>query len=98
MTDEPKSQQVKGTAQKATRPPRGLSGKEARRKLEELGPERRVELAQQIEAKRLRGKPPSILSRTRDQSHPRARRAASRHSFGPAPASMRTQSIVPGSC
>jgi hypothetical protein len=60
MTDEPKSQQVKGKAQKATRPPRGLSGKEARRKLEELGPERRVELAQQIEAKRLRGKPPSI--------------------------------------
>ena len=60
MTDEPKSQLVKGKAQKATRPPPGLSGKEARRKLEELGPERRVELAQQIEAKRLRGKPPSI--------------------------------------
>jgi hypothetical protein len=36
----------------------------ARRKgegtLEELGPERRQELAQQIEAKRVRGKPPSI--------------------------------------
>jgi hypothetical protein len=60
MTGEPRSQRVEGKAQKAARPPRGLSGKEARRKLEELGPERRVELAQQIEAKRLRGKPPSI--------------------------------------
>jgi hypothetical protein len=34
--------------------------KKAKSAPEELSPERRVELAQQIEAKRFRGKPPSI--------------------------------------
>ncbi len=56
MTDEPRSQRVKGKAQRAARPPTRAS-KEAKRKPEELSPERRVELAQQIEAKRFRGKP-----------------------------------------
>jgi hypothetical protein len=59
MTSESKSQQVKGKAQRAARRPR-RAGEEAKRKGEELGPARRVVLAQQIEAKRLRGKPPSI--------------------------------------
>ena len=59
MTGEPKSKQVKGRAERAAQPPK-RAGRQARHKLEELGPERRVELAQQIEAKRMRGKPPSI--------------------------------------
>jgi hypothetical protein len=37
-----------------------LSPQRARSAPEELSPERRLELAQQIEAKRFRGKPPSI--------------------------------------
>jgi len=60
MTEEPRSQRVEGRAKKAARPGT-QSSKRARRKQEELGPERRVQLAQQIvAAKRLRGKPPSI--------------------------------------
>ncbi len=59
MTDDPRAQHVKGKAQRAARPPTRVS-KEAKRKPEELSPNRRAELAQQIEAKRLRGKPPSI--------------------------------------
>ena len=45
-------QRAAKTRSRATRKPKGA--------LEELGPERRQELAQQIEAKRMRGKPPSI--------------------------------------
>jgi hypothetical protein len=59
MTGEPKSKQVKGRAESTAQPPK-RAGKQTGRKLEELGPERRAELAQQIEAKRMRGKPPSI--------------------------------------
>jgi hypothetical protein len=59
MTDGPRSQRVRGQAQRAAPPPTRAS-KEAKHKPEELSPERRVELAQQIEAKRSRGKPPSI--------------------------------------
>jgi hypothetical protein len=59
MTEEPRSQRVEGRAKKAA-PPGTQASREARRKQEELGPERRVQLAQQIEAKRLRGNPPSI--------------------------------------
>jgi hypothetical protein len=59
MTEGPRSRRVEGRAKKAARPGTQAS-KRARRKQEELGPERRVQLAQQIEAKRLRGKPPSI--------------------------------------
>jgi hypothetical protein len=58
MTGDAKSQQVEEMADRPARPPTRVS-KEAKRKPEELSPERRVELAQQIEAKRLRGKPPS---------------------------------------
>jgi hypothetical protein len=39
---------------------RSRARKRAKSSPEEIGPERRVELAQQIEAKRFRGKPPSI--------------------------------------
>jgi hypothetical protein len=39
---------------------RSRARKRAKSAPEELSPERRVELAQQIEAKRFRGKPPSI--------------------------------------
>jgi hypothetical protein len=59
MTDGPRSQRVKVKAPRAARPPARAS-KEAKRKPEELSPERRAELAQQIEARRFRGKPPSI--------------------------------------
>lgn len=59
MTDGPRSQRLRGKAQRAARPSTRAS-KEAKRKLEELSPDRRAELAQQIEAKQFRGKPPSI--------------------------------------
>jgi hypothetical protein len=46
--------------QRATETPRRTKKKAKSAPLEELGPERRSELTQQIEAKRSRGKPPSI--------------------------------------
>ena len=49
MTEEPRSQRVEGRAKKAARPGTQASTK-ARREQEELGPERRVQLAQQIVA------------------------------------------------
>jgi hypothetical protein len=59
MTEDLRSQQIEEKVQRAARRP-----KQARKKAEpapeELSPERRVELAQQIEARRWRGKPPSI--------------------------------------
>ena len=45
---------------KATRTLRSTSKRTKRPRAEELSPEQRVELAQQIEAKEFRGKPPSI--------------------------------------
>jgi hypothetical protein len=45
---------------RATETPRRTKKKAKSAPLEELGPERRLELTQQIEAKRSRGKPPSI--------------------------------------
>ena len=59
MSGDRGSKQVRGKAQKEVQPPR-LAAEKAKSKREELGPERRAELAQQIEAKRFRGKPPSI--------------------------------------
>jgi hypothetical protein len=59
MTAGAMSEQVKRKAERPAQPPK-RAGKQTGRKLEELGPERRAELAQQIEAKRMRGKPPSI--------------------------------------
>jgi hypothetical protein len=44
----------------ATRPLRSTARKAKRVRGEELSPEQRVEIAQQIEAKKYRGKPPSI--------------------------------------
>ena len=51
--------QGRGRDRKATETLRPTM-KKAKSAPEELSPERRVELAQQIEAKRFRGKPPSI--------------------------------------
>jgi hypothetical protein len=59
MTGDRGPKRVRGEARREAQL-RGRAGKKAKRKLEELGPERRLELAQQIEAKRFRGKPPSI--------------------------------------
>jgi len=44
----------------AARPLRSTARKTKRVRGEELSPEQRVEIAQQIEAKERRGKPPSI--------------------------------------
>jgi hypothetical protein len=52
------AKQGKQKARKTAKMPRPASGKNPSN--EELGPERRVELARQAEAKRFRGKPPSI--------------------------------------
>ncbi len=45
---------------KSTRPLRSTGKRTKKAPAEELSPEQRVELAQQIEAKESRGKPPSI--------------------------------------
>jgi hypothetical protein len=59
MSEDHGSKRGRGKAERAVE-----TGSRARRKAkstkEELSPERRLELAQQIEAKRFRGKPPSI--------------------------------------
>jgi len=59
MSGDRGSKQARGKPSRAVKPPR-----QARKKVgpapEELSPERRAELAQQIEARRWRGKPPSI--------------------------------------
>jgi len=52
------SKQVVGKALRAGKPPRQVRKKAG--PAPELSPERRAELAQQIEARRWRGKPPSI--------------------------------------
>jgi hypothetical protein len=46
--------------EKATRTRRPIGKRTKKARGEELSPERRVELAQKIEAKEFRGKPPSI--------------------------------------
>jgi hypothetical protein len=46
--------------EKATRTPRSTGKRTKRARAEELSPEQRGEIAQQIEAKEFRGKPPSI--------------------------------------
>ena len=51
--DRPKDEQ-------ATRTLRSTNKKSKKARTEELSPEQRVEIAQQIEAKESRGKPPSI--------------------------------------
>jgi hypothetical protein len=59
MSGDRGSKQVRGKALRAGKPP-GQARKKAGPAPEELSPERRAELAQQIEARRFRGKPPSI--------------------------------------
>jgi hypothetical protein len=59
MPEDRGLKQGSGTARKAAEP-RRRARKKASSAAEELSPERRVELAQQIDAKRSRGKPPSI--------------------------------------
>ena len=59
MTEDLRSQQIEEKVQRTARRP-GQARKKAGPAPEELSPERRAELAQQIEARRWRGKPPSI--------------------------------------
>jgi len=59
MSGERGSERVRRKAPRAAKPPRQVR-KKAGPGAEELSPERRAELAQQIEARRWRGKPPSI--------------------------------------
>jgi hypothetical protein len=59
MTEDLRSQQIDEKVQRAARRPR-QARKRAGPAPEELSPERRAELARQIEARRWRGKPPSI--------------------------------------
>jgi len=59
MSGDHGSKQGRGNAQRAVET-RSRARKRAESTPKELSPERRAELAQQIEAKRFRGKPPSI--------------------------------------
>jgi hypothetical protein len=58
MSSNRRLKQGRAKDQKATRVSNNKRSKKAR--AEELSPEQRVELAQQIEARESRGKPPSI--------------------------------------
>jgi hypothetical protein len=61
MPSERRPKDRRGKDQKQTGRPLLLARKRAKRTPdEELGPERRAELAQEAEAKQSRGKPPSI--------------------------------------
>jgi hypothetical protein len=60
MSSNRRLKQGRATDQSATRTPRSTGKRTKRARTEELSPEQRVELAQQIEAKEFRGKPPSI--------------------------------------
>ena len=59
MSEDHGSKRGKERVQRAAKT-RSRARRNAEGTSEELGPERRQELAQQIEAKRFRGKPPSI--------------------------------------
>jgi hypothetical protein len=60
MSNNRRLKQGRAKDQKATRTLRSTNKRSKRARAEELSPEQRVELAQQIEAKESRGKPPSI--------------------------------------
>lgn len=60
MSGDRGSKQGRGRVQRATGTRSRARKKAKSTPEEELSPERRAELAQQIEAKRFRGKPPSI--------------------------------------
>jgi hypothetical protein len=60
MPSNRRLKQGRAKDQKATRTLRSTNKRSKKAPAEGLSPEQRVELAQQIEAKELRGKPPSI--------------------------------------
>jgi len=60
MSSNRRPKQSRAKDEMATRPLRSTARKTKRVRGEELSPEQRVEIAQQIEAKERRGKPPSI--------------------------------------
>jgi hypothetical protein len=60
MASDRRLQQGRAKDVKATRTLRSTGKRTKRPRAEEPSPEQRVELAQQIEAKEFRGKPPSI--------------------------------------
>ena len=59
MSGDRGSKQDRGKVRRAAET-RGRARRKAKSTPEDLGPERRLELAQQIKAKRVRGRPPSI--------------------------------------
>jgi hypothetical protein len=60
MVGQRQQKRNRGDRQKVSAERRPAGKKAREQPIEELGPERRTELAQEIEAKRSRGKPPSI--------------------------------------
>jgi hypothetical protein len=60
MSSNRRLKQGRAKDKKAARTIRSTGKRGKRARAEELSPEQRVELAQQIEAKESRGKPPSI--------------------------------------
>ena len=60
MSNSRRVKQGQGNGKKLTRTSRPAGRLIGRTRAEELGPEQRVELARRIEAKKFRGKPPSI--------------------------------------
>jgi len=60
MSSNPRLKQGRSKDEKPTQTPRSTGKRSKRARAEELSPAQRVELAQQIEAKEWRGKPPSI--------------------------------------
>jgi hypothetical protein len=60
MSRNRRAKQGRARDEKAALTVRSTRKRGGRVRTEELGPEQRVELAQQIEAKEFRGKPPSI--------------------------------------
>jgi len=60
MSGDRGSKEGRGRGPKLAEPRDRARGKKPERAPEELSPEQRTELARRIEAKRFRGKPPSI--------------------------------------
>jgi hypothetical protein len=60
MSSNRRLKQRRAEDQKTTRTLRSTNKRTRKARTEELSPEQRVEIAQQIEAKELRGKPSSI--------------------------------------
>jgi hypothetical protein len=60
MPGQRRQKRDRGEDQRTSAARRTARKKAGEARIEELGPDRRTELAQEIEAKRFRGKPPSI--------------------------------------